>query len=67
MKRSLSIILALALLISAFVCIVPTAEEESTGSLEICSANLQFGSNIYLMIAVDYISARKIKPIIKAS
>ena len=54
MKRSLSIILALALLISAFVCIVPTAEEERTGSLEICSANLQFGSNIYLMVAVDY-------------
>lgn len=54
MKRSISLILALALLISAFICIIPTAEGESVGSLKVSSANLQFGSNIYLMIAVDY-------------
>ena len=53
MKRSLSIILALALLISAFVCIIPSAEAKN-GELEISSAALQFGSNIYLMVAVDY-------------
>ena len=54
MKKSLSFILALVFIISNLMCIVPLAEETGTGELEISSASLQFGANVYLMVAVDY-------------
>ena len=54
MKKSLSFILALVFIISNLMCIAPLAEETGTGELEISSASLQFGANVYLMVAVDY-------------
>ncbi len=55
MKRIVSLVITLSLLLSAFFAILPSAEESTpSGELKISSANLEFGSKVYLMIAVDY-------------
>ena len=59
MKRTLSLILTLALVLGAMLAIIPTAEEAAApaGSIEITQANVQFGNSVYLLIAVDYTDA----------
>ena len=59
MKRTLSLILTLALVLGAMLAIIPTAEEAAApaGSIEISQANVQFGNSVYLLIAVDYTDA----------
>ena len=56
MKKILSLILALAMLFSLMLMIVPHAEEAAaaTGELEVSQAKLIFGDCVYLLIAVDY-------------
>lgn len=55
MKRIISFVITLSLLLSAFFAILPSAEASTpSGELEISSANLAFGSRVYLMVAVDY-------------
>ena len=55
MKRSLSLILILALLFSAMLCIIPSAADLSTGidKLKVEKASLEFGSNVHLLLAVN--------------
>ena len=57
MKRTVSLILAAALVFIAMLGIIPTAEDVPAGSIEISQANVIFDSNIYLLIAVDYTGA----------
>ena len=58
MKRTLSLILAVTLVLVAMLGIIPTAEGEAlSGSIEISQANVEFGSSVYLLIAVDYTAA----------
>ena len=55
MKKALSLIIALTLILSAMLGITSgAAETEESGKLVISQANLQFGSTVYLLIAVDY-------------
>ena len=53
MKRALSIVLVLAMLLTAMLGIVSSAEE-SAPVLSISGANIEFGNNVYLYVAVDY-------------
>ena len=55
MKRTISLILAAVLVFVAMLGIIPTAEGESPAkSVSISQANVEFGSSVYLLIAVDY-------------
>ena len=56
MKRTLSLILTLALVFSMMVCILSTAsaEEHEAGTLAISGANVEFGTTVYLYVAVNY-------------
>ncbi len=55
MKKALSLILVLAFAISAMLGIASSAAEtEESEKLVISQANLQFGSTVYLLIAIDY-------------
>ena len=56
MKRTLSLVLVLAMVLSAMLGVVSFAEEaeEPTATLEVTQANLEFSNSVYLYIAVDY-------------
>ena len=54
MKKALSLILTLTLLLSAMLGVTSSAEGESGAELDITSANLQFASTVYLLVSVDY-------------
>ena len=56
MKRILSLILALSIVFTAMLGAVPAVAEEETSSasLSVSAANLMFGSDVYLLVAVDY-------------
>ncbi|MBR2965789.1 MAG: hypothetical protein IKC34_04500 [Clostridia bacterium] len=53
MKRILAFTLIFAMLFTAMLGIMPAAEGEAA-KLEITHANLEFASNVYLLVAVDY-------------
>ena len=58
MKRIITLITVLAMMLSSLVGITSFAEGDALdGSVSIKSANLEFGSNVYLLIAVDYSAA----------
>ena len=52
MKRILAFTLIFAMLFTAMLGIMPAAEEDA--KLEITHANLEFASNVYLLVAVNY-------------
>ena len=56
MKKNLSLILAIAIILSSMLGVVSYAD--GTGSdepaLDVAYANLEFGNKVYLYIAVDY-------------
>ena len=56
MKRILSLVLVLAMLLSALIGVVSFAEEEESAApaLEVSQANLEFSTAVYLYIAVNY-------------
>ena len=55
MKRTLSLVLVLAMVFSAMLGVVSFAAEDNTPkALEISQANLEFASAVYLYFAVDY-------------
>ena len=56
MKRTLSLVLVLAMVLSAMLGVMSFAEEaeEPTAALEVTQANLEFSNAVYLYIAVDY-------------
>ena len=49
----------LSLVLVAMLGVIPTAEEAAApaGSIEITQANVEFGSTVYLLVAVDYTDA----------
>ena len=53
MKRILAFTLIFAMLFTAMLGIMPAAEGEAA-KLEITHANLEFASNVYLLVAVNY-------------
>ena len=53
MKRTLSLILVLAMAFTLALGIIPHAETKS-GELEISQANLEYAYSVYLLVAVDY-------------
>ena len=53
MKRTITLIIALSLILSAMLGIAPLAEEE-TPELEVAYAGIEFGNAVYLYFAVDY-------------
>ena len=54
MKKILSITLVLAMLFSALLGVTSFAADEEPAKLDIKSANIEFASTVYLLIAVDY-------------
>ena len=56
MKRTLSLILVLAMAFSLMLGVIPSAEE-AVGELDISEARVIFGDVVYLLIAVDYTAA----------
>lgn len=55
MKRTLSMVLVLAMLISAMLGVVSFADTEAAGPvLKVSKATVEFGSSVYVYIAVDY-------------
>lgn len=54
MKKSLSLILAFAMLFTAMLGILPSAAEDDGGALRITSANVQAIDSVSLFIAVNY-------------
>lgn len=55
MKRTLSLVLVLAMVFSAMLGVVSFAAEDTTPkALEVSQANLEFASAVYLYFAVDY-------------
>ena len=54
MKKTLSMVLLLAMLVSAMLGVVSFAEESTEAELRVSQANLEFGNAVYLYIAVDY-------------
>ena len=56
MKRTLSLVLVLAMVFTAMLGIIPAAEAEAekSGMLVVSKAQLVFADNVYLNIAVDY-------------
>ena len=53
MKRTLSLIIVLAMAFSLMLGVIPSAEE-AAGELDISEARVEFGDVVYLFIAVDY-------------
>ena len=54
MKKSLSLILILAMLFTAMLGILPSAEGDGGGALKITSANVQAIDAVSLFVAVNY-------------
>ena len=58
MKKTLTLLLIVAMLLSSLLGTVALAEgEKLDGQVSISYANLEFGSTVYLLIAVDYSAA----------
>ena len=54
MKKSISFILAISMLLAAMLGVTSAAEESAEAKLEISSASLQFADTVYPLFAVDY-------------
>lgn len=54
MKRSISLILVLAMILTAMLGIISGAETAPEPSIEVSHANVQFANTIYLLVAVNY-------------
>ncbi len=54
MKKSISFILVLSMLLAAMLGITSTAEESAAAKLDVSYANLMFTDSVYPLFAVDY-------------
>lgn len=55
MKKIISFLITVSLILSSFFAVIPSAEASTpSGELKINSASLAFGSKVFLLIAVDY-------------
>ena len=57
MKRILAFALIFTVLFTAMLGIMPSADTTEPAKLDIAQANVQFGSTVYLLVAVDYAAA----------
>ena len=54
MKKSISFILVLSMLLAAMLGVTTAAEENAPQKLDITHASLEFGNAVYPLFAVDY-------------